>query len=152
VAVAVASWGIGLGMGLTGQDDSDSAATSPPAASASHSDDEDRDDPPETTTTTEPPAPTPADFAVTIVTLEKSCFGSAGCNVTYTVELAYNGLRPLDPSDTWQVIYDISGGEQVKTESIEVTGDSYTYNEESFISTPNETSVLAATVTTVREL
>lgn len=71
-----------------------------------------------------PLRPQPADFTVNVVTIEKSCFGSAGGNITYTVELSNLGPS-LDPSDTWQVIYDIAGGEQPKADTIEVTGSNY---------------------------
>jgi hypothetical protein len=152
VAIAVVSWGIGLGMGLAGAED-DNGDPGPVATSRAN-DREDTDEPdgsPATTTTTAAPyVPQPTDFAINVVTLEKSCFGSAGCNITYTVELSYVG-QPLDPSDTWQVIYDIAGGEQTQTETIEVTGSNYSYSPESFIQTPSEGAVLTATVTMVRE-
>jgi hypothetical protein len=56
----------------------------------------------------------------------------------------------LDPSETWSVTYDVHGGESVQTNTLTVTGDSYTYDEEEFISTPAESAVLTATVTMVR--
>lgn len=104
-----------------------------------------------TTTTTALPyrEPKPEDFSIAVVVLEKSCFGSAGCNVTYTVELTINSFL-IDPDTTYQVIYEIQGGDEQQIKNIELTGDTYEYESESFIGTPTEDAVLTAVVTSVR--
>jgi hypothetical protein len=107
-----------------------------------------------TTTTTEPESvpPKPEDFAITLVVKSKQCFGSAGCNITYEPELAYNGLQVLDPEDTWDVIYSVNGGDSGPIiDTIEVTGDQYNWNE-GFASTGSEGTELTAVVTEVRKV
>jgi hypothetical protein len=69
------------------------------------------------TATTEAPAteaavvaaPAPADFRLTAKITDKQCFGSAGCNVTFRVDVTYAGTAALDPDKTWLVIYEING-------------------------------------------
>lgn len=66
---------------------------------------------PTTPTTTEPAAaatPEAADFKLTPKITEKHCYGSAGCNVSFEVDLAYDGPT-LDESDTWRLTYEVSG-------------------------------------------
>jgi len=130
---------------LAGSPDEDEATSSAPTTTAPAR----TTAAPTTTTTAAAYVPTPADFAITVVVLEKSCFGSAGCNVTYTIELAYLG-PPLDPADTWQVVYDVTGGESVQTNTLEVTGTEYRFDEQSLTSTPSEGAELTAAATLVR--
>ena len=43
-------------------------------------------------------APAKGDFKLTVKTLSKECFGSAGCSLTFRVRLAHdNSAGPLDP-------------------------------------------------------
>lgn len=96
--------------------------------------------------------PTPADFALTVVTIEKECFGSAGCNVTFDIDLSYIGPRSLDEDDSWVLIYDVAGGEDPQTGSLELDGDgTYRVDQSQFISTASSGAVLTATVTAVRD-
>ena len=41
--------------------------------------------------------------------VEQECFGSAGCNVRFRVELAYLHHEPLDPTGTCEVTYETEG-------------------------------------------
>lgn len=103
-------------------------------------------DPPMTTAVAEPK---PRDFELTVKTLSKQCFGSAGCNLTYRVEVGYDG-PPLDPSNTYEVVYEVRGGEdgpQINTLTVE--GDQSSVEREESISTSSSGRKLTAVVTSV---
>jgi hypothetical protein len=51
-----------------------------------------------------PYKPVPTDFNNNVITLAQDCFGSAGCNVSYRVEVSYVGAQPPDPSKTFKMI------------------------------------------------
>ena len=99
----------------------------------------------------EPYQPTPADYALTIKTLEKQCFGSAGCNVTFRIELAYVGLESPDPTSTYELTYEVQGGEDPLINTLTVTGDQYSTDESEFISTSSSDAELVAVVMDVTE-
>ena len=70
-----------------------------------------------------------SDITLTAKITDKQCFGSAGCNVTVKIEMAYAGPA-LSPADTFDVTYEITGiedGPAIGT--FEVTGDQYTQSE-----------------------
>lgn len=94
--------------------------------------------------------PAADDFTLNIVELEKSCFGSAGCNVTYRIEVGYDG-EPLDPDVTYEVTYEIEGGDDIKINTLTVIGDQYMTDESEFIGTPSSGADLVAVVTRVSE-
>jgi hypothetical protein len=84
-----------------------------------------------------------------VKTLSKQCFGSAGCNITYRIEVGYDG-PPLDPSNTYEVVYEVRGGEdgpQVNTLTVE--GDQSSVDSEESISTSSAGRKLTAVVTSV---
>ncbi len=98
-----------------------------------------------------PVQPKPSDFELTIKTLSKQCFGEAGCNVTFRIEVGYDGPT-LDPSTTWEVTYEIRGpedGTQVNT--LTVTGDQSSVDQEEMASTKSASVKLKAVVTDVSE-
>jgi len=93
--------------------------------------------------------PTPSDFKLTVKTLSKECFGSAGCNLTFRIGVGYSG-EPLDPSTTWEVVYEVRGGEdgpQINTLTIQ--GTDYQVDREEFASTSSSSKKLTARVTSV---
>jgi len=92
--------------------------------------------------------PQPADFVLTAKVLEKSCFGSAGCNVQYRIEVTYNGA-PLDPSKTYEVTYEVNGGEDPEINTLEVTGTKYSADDRESIGTKSSKTELTVTVTSV---
>jgi hypothetical protein len=103
-------------------------------------------DPPETTAVAQPRR---RDFELTVKTLSKQCFGSAGCNLTYRIEVGYDG-PPLDPSNTYEVVYEVRGGEdgpQINTLTVE--GDQSSVDSEESISTNSSARKLTAVVTSV---
>ncbi|MGW5580225.1 hypothetical protein [Micromonospora chokoriensis] len=106
--------------------------------------------------TTAPPAPvydtpTKGDFKLQVKTLRKQCFGSAGCNITYRIDVTYTG-DGLDPSRTYEVTYEVKGAEDPIINTFEVTGDSASVQQEETASTKRSSDKLSAVVTDVSEL
>lgn len=101
-----------------------------------------------------PPAPTYSpsakDFTLDVKVTEQKCFGSAGCNVKFHVELTYAGL-PLDPNKTYELVYRIDGTEDAYVNSLTLTGSKYTADESEFVQTKSSKSTLAAVVTDVSQ-
>jgi hypothetical protein len=95
--------------------------------------------------------PKPADFELTVKTLSKKCFDTAGCNVTYRIEVAYGGPA-LDPATTYEVTYEVRGpedGPQINT--MTVTGDQSSVQQQEYASTKSSATKLKAVVTDVAE-
>jgi hypothetical protein len=93
--------------------------------------------------------PVPTDFVLKVIVLSKACFGSAGCNVTYRIDVAYSGV-PVGDDAEYVVTYAVSGvegGPQVN--NFTLRGDQVEYQAEEFASTPSARTVLAAKVTQV---
>ncbi|MEU8179149.1 hypothetical protein AB0B85_31645 [Micromonospora sp. NPDC049044] len=106
--------------------------------------------------TTAPPAPvydtpTKGDFTLKVKTLRKQCFGSAGCNITYRIDVTYVG-DGLDPSSTYEVTYEVKGAEDPIINTFEVTGDSASVQQEETASTKRSGDKLTAVATDVSEL
>ena len=95
------------------------------------------------------PDPVVADYTITLYETEKQCFGSAGCNVTFTVDLAYAG-PVLDPAKTYELRYEVDGAEDPLLSTLEITGDEYTSTESS-VSTASESDELTVTALDIRE-
>ncbi|MBB5786723.1 hypothetical protein [Jiangella mangrovi] len=93
--------------------------------------------------------PTPEDYLLTIKVLEQTCFGSAGCNVSYRIEVTSLYLGEVDPNATYELTYEIQGGEDTRINTLEITGDRYSVDEQEMVSTPSEDTELAAVVTDV---
>lgn len=95
--------------------------------------------------------PKPEDFTLTIKVLEKQCFGSAGCNVTFRIELAYSGPT-LSPSRTYEITYRVDGTDESEyVNTLTVTGDQYRTQDREMVSTKSSKSVLTVVVTSVAE-
>lgn len=93
--------------------------------------------------------PAAGDFTVTVKILEKQCFGSAGCNITYRIDPEYVGDQ-LDPAVTWLVTYEVHGvedGPQINT--FEVTGSEAAFEAEENASTASTRAKLTVKVTEV---
>lgn len=93
--------------------------------------------------------PTATDFTLEVVTLEEQCFGTAGCNVTFTVDVTYSGRMLPDPDRTFTVIYDVTGGSDPLTNRITVNGDQVSAPTDQMIQTDSGDAQLVATVTRV---
>ena len=89
----------------------------------------------------EPEPPAIKDFKLTPKITDKECFGSAGCNVTFRVDVAYDGLPP-DDSTTWLLVYEIGGVEDgPQVGSIELTGMDLSGTEESVSTTSSKKKI-----------
>jgi hypothetical protein len=71
-------------------------------------------------------------------------------NVTFPVELGYDG-PPLDPSATYEVTYEIKGGGDPLINTLTVSGENYSVDEEEFICTTFSDAELVAAVLEVSE-
>lgn len=95
--------------------------------------------------------PVKSDFSLAVKTLRKKCFGRAGCNIDYRIELTSNTLEDFDPDITYDVTYKVTGGDDTSINTLEVTGDSYSYDQEESLSTLSSSAKLRAVVTDVEE-
>jgi hypothetical protein len=93
--------------------------------------------------------PVPADFTLTVKVLEKQCFGSAGCNITFRIDLSGGG--ELDPDKTYELTYEVKGGEDPLINTMTVTGKQYERQDRESIQTSSSSKKLTAVVTSVTE-
>lgn len=94
--------------------------------------------------------PKVSDFTLTPKITRKHCFGSVGCNIDFTVEMAYSG-KALDDSDTWVITYEVSGDEGGPlVDQLELTGTQFDGEEQS-ISTPSSSTKIKIKVTGVEK-
>jgi hypothetical protein len=98
---------------------------------------------------TEAPIVTPdlSNFELTVKVKEKQCFGSAGCHVTFEVNLG----AAVEPDDaaTFELTYEVAGPEDGPlVGTMEITGNQYTV-EEHFVSTPRKSTKLAVKATDI---
>jgi hypothetical protein len=94
--------------------------------------------------------PVPGDFTLTVKILQQHCFGSAGCNVDFRINLSGGG--ELDPNQTYELTYEVKGGKEPHVSTMTVTGKDYLRLDREFIHTPNKSSKLTATVVSVEAL
>jgi hypothetical protein len=119
------------------------ATTRPPATAAS-----------EEPATTEPasayPEPKLSDFTLKLVELKREKFGSAGANVTYKIQAGWGPT--YDPDKTYQLIYEVRGGEDGPERNyVEVTGDEFRTEDEQSISTANVDGKLTVKAVAIEE-
>lgn len=100
-------------------------------------------------TTTAFALPDPGDFVIQIIELERNCFGSAGCNVQYSVSPSYIGPGVIPDDAKFKVLYQINGAESPKTGYMTVRDGGFYGDEEGYVSTPSGGQALTATVTQV---
>lgn len=94
----------------------------------------------------------PSDFKLKVRTLQKQCFGSAGCNITFQIEVVeYGGPDDLG-EQRFRVVYEVRGGEDgPQTNNLIFEGDGYSYEEEETIQTSSSSRRLTAKVVEVVE-
>lgn len=95
--------------------------------------------------------PVAADFKLTVKVLEKKCFGSAGCNVTYRVVVAQANAKTFDPSKEYEVTYEVKGIEDSAVNTLKITGGQYSTDEKEFGSTKSSSIKLSAVITDISE-
>lgn len=93
--------------------------------------------------------PVPADFAITVNELSRKCFGSAGCNVTFSIGLENVGAHEFDPAKSYKLVYTVNGTEDPYSNNVTITGDRYTYESEEFVQVKDKATKLTATVTSI---
>lgn len=110
-----------------------------------------------TPTETTPPAPRyvtpkPTDFDVIIMTSRSECALLGGCTIAYRPSLRYFGQGRLDPWKTYEVTFEVFGGEGFpRTDTLAWTGNmGETRVAESYASTASRSVFLDARVTDVR--
>lgn len=94
-------------------------------------------------------APSPSDFSLTLTELERKCFGSAGCNVTFTLNLKQVTAAKFDPTKTYKLLYTINGTEDVHTNYMTLTGSQYTHDDEEFAQVKGQKTQLTVTITSI---
>jgi hypothetical protein len=108
---------------------------------------------PEPEPRTEEPAafdPKPKDFKVGIKVLEKQCFGSAGCSITFRIIPSYVGSQPFPDEGRTEVTYVVTGGEDDITNTFEIDSEGTAhFDEEEFVDTSSSSRKLVAKVTEV---
>ncbi len=82
---------------------------------------------------TEGPELRASDVKLSLKTIDKECFGSAGCNLQVQVQAKHaGGYGTFKSPDTWLVTYEITGGEDGPViGSFEISDSSYDMNTES---------------------
>lgn len=91
------------------------------------------------------------DFDIELITKERQCFGSAGCNITVVPDITFLGTtQSIDPAAVYEITYEISGDESGPViETAELTDqDSLSYSS-SVISTASSAVKVTAEVTAV---
>ena len=110
-----------------------------------------------------PAAPAPValpkttDFTLAVKVLKKSCFGSAGCNITYRIDPTYNGA-PFPSGVKFEVVYQVNGGQDPQINHFTIgagdgPGNSWqaSVQDEEMIQTKSSSAVLTAVVTDVSQ-
>lgn len=142
-AVALLAVGSAIGSGSRQAPQAAVPASSAPSTSA----------PEPTATETEeeqtPAEPTADDFKLKMKITKKQCFGSAGCNVSIKVDVAYTGSGSVDdlPSNV-DITFEVRGGEDPYTSTIELEDGQYS-PDTTLIQTKSSKSKLTAKITAV---
>jgi len=96
-------------------------------------------------------APAPADFKLTAKITEQTCYGEAGCSITWQPVIVYSGPAIAD-GDTWLVAYKVSGLESgTKAGTIVVGSTGPAKQSEKHGRTAGENSKVKLTVTGVEK-
>ena len=135
VVIAVGSVALVVGVGIGGLAFGSSGSTGGGGSASSKTTVTTQRQATATTTTTIAYVPVPTDFQIGIVETRRSCFGSAGCNITFQIDPSYVGTRSLSPSKTYTVVYQVNGGDSPKTANFTITGSQASFREDT-ISTP----------------
>jgi len=100
--------------------------------------------------------PAAKDFELNIKTTKKECFDSAGCLITFEVELNYLSSG-AEPGTSWDITYDITGAKDPYTNTLTTTFDpdglhgTYAHETDEMVQTKSSSVKLAASITAVNE-
>lgn len=95
--------------------------------------------------------PVPSDFTLTLTELKRACFGSAGCNVTFTVQLTKENASVYDATKHYKLTYTVEGSEDTYSNYMTIHGDQYSHNDEEFVSVKNKSTKLVPKITQILE-
>lgn len=100
--------------------------------------------------TNQTPPPRPSEFVIGVQVLQKQCFGTAGCNITYHINPEYVGSTPIS-GRSLTVIYEVTGGKDgPQINNFTLSGDgTATYPKHEFTSTSSSGVTLTAKATSV---
>jgi hypothetical protein len=151
LAAGAAGLTLGIVIGATVAGFNEAVGTRPRAAATTTR-------PPATTTVEEPastaasyPEPKLSDFTLKLVELKRQKFGSAGANVTFKIQAGW--VSTYDPDKTYQLIYEVRGGEDGPERNyMEITGDEYRTEDKQTISTSNVDGKLTVKAITIEEV
>jgi hypothetical protein len=91
--------------------------------------------------------PTKSDFEVGIKILEKKCFRSGGCSITYRIQPTYVGTQELPDEGTIEVSYRVTGDESgPRQNTFEIVDGQTEFDTEEFAGTRSSGTVLKANV------
>lgn len=98
------------------------------------------------------PSPlTPHGVRLSTRVIRKSCYGSAGCNVTYNVTAEWG--KRLDPNKSYELVYSIKGAEDgTQINTITLDGAKSEASEEEFAVILTKSTPLIPTVLSVEEI
>ena len=91
--------------------------------------------------------PTKSDFEVGVKILEKKCFRSGGCSITYRIQPKYVGTQELPDEGTIEVSYRVTGDESgPRQNTLEIVDGQAKFDKEEFAGTRSSGTVLKAKV------
>lgn len=96
--------------------------------------------------------PTRRDLSISIKELKRSCFGSAGCNVTFRIKPKVLTEDPFKAGTTYEVTYKMIGGTEPKTGTFTLTDGVATVDESDLLTVRSSTTKLRASVTSIEAL
>ena len=109
--------------------------------------------PPEVVATSAEPVydtPVPKDFTLAVNVLNKECFGSAGCDITFRISVTLTGNVTFDPAQTYTVTYDLTGTDGGASQgSFRITGTTVNEDGEDITQTGSSSTQVTAHVTSV---
>lgn len=143
---------VGVGLGEVAGDDSPTSEMGTDASPVLDEATPTEEETPEEVTPEPVALPEPEDIRIDIKILEKTCFGSAGCNITFRIDPSYVGAVSVPEDVTIEVIYEVLGGEdgpQINT--FTVTGGTAEFEPEEFLSTSSSSAKITARATEVIE-
>ena len=91
--------------------------------------------------------PKKSDFEIGVKILEKKCFRSGGCSISYRIQPKYVGAQELPDEGTIEVSYRVTGDESgPRQNTFEIVGGQPEFDKEEFAGTPSSGTVLKAKV------
>jgi hypothetical protein len=91
--------------------------------------------------------PKKSDFEIGIKILDKTCFGSTGCSISYRIKPKYVGTQELPDEGTIEVSYRVTGDESgPRQNTFQIVGGQTEFDQEEFAGTRSSGTLLKAKV------